>query len=179
MDVVRKNIDAMRGHVNIKSEAGIGSTFTIILPLTLAIIDGMVIKVGLERYIIPTLSVITSMRPDKKNYFTATGKGEMIKFQENLIPLFRLADHFDIDVQSRNVYEGIIVVVESGLKKFGIVIDQLLGQQQIVIKSLKGDMKDIKGISGGAIMPDGTVALILDIGGLLDISTTKTNKVEE
>jgi len=179
MDVVRKNIEAMRGHVNIKSEAGKGSTFTIILPLTLAIIDGMVIKIGKERYIIPTLSVISSIRPNNNEYFTATGKGEMIKFQDNLIPLFRLADYFDIEVKSQNVCEGIVVIVESGLKKLGIVVDHLLGQQQIVIKSLKGDMKDIKGISGGAIMPDGTVALILDIGGLLDVSTAKTNKVED
>ena len=173
MDVVKKNIEAMRGHVNIKSEKGNGSVFSIILPLTLAIIDGMVIKVGSERYIIPTLSVITSIRPTNEQYFTAIDKGEMIKFQDSLIPLFRLSDHFGINGGVENVFDGIVVIVESGVKKLGVLVDNLLGQQQIVIKSLKGEMKDIKGISGGAIMPDGTVALILDIGGVIDLTNTK------
>ncbi|MFP4547998.1 MAG: Hpt domain-containing protein [Fidelibacterota bacterium] len=179
MDVVRKNIEAMRGYINIKSEKDKGSTFTIVLPLTLAIIDGMVIKIGIERYIIPTLSVISSIKPTGKDYFTAAGKGEMIKFQENLIPLFRLSEYFNIQTDIDDINDSIVVLVESGMKKLGIIVDHLLGQQQIVIKSLKGDMKDIKGISGGAIMPDGTVALILDIGGLVDISTQKVNSSEE
>ncbi len=179
MDVVRKNIESMRGHINIKSEKGEGTTFTIVLPLTLAIIDGMVIKIGTERYIIPTLSVITSLKPKQKDYFTATDKGEMIKFQDNLIPLFRLSEYFNVSSEFDNVTESIVVIVESGLKKLGVVVDHLLGQQQIVIKSLKGEMKDIKGISGGAIMPDGTVALIMDIGGLMEVSTIKSNKTEE
>ncbi|MBN2281731.1 MAG: Hpt domain-containing protein [Candidatus Marinimicrobia bacterium] len=178
MDVVKKNIEAMRGYVKIESVAGQGTTFTIILPLTLAIIDGMVIKIGPERYIIPTLSVITSIRPEKEDYFTAVGKGEMIKFQDSLVPLFRLSEYFNIPGTSKNIENGIVVIVETGMKKLGIVVDHLLGQQQIVIKSLKGNMKDIKGISGGAIMPDGTVALILDIGGILEVSTIK-NFAEE
>ena len=178
MDVVRKNIESMRGLINIKSEKGVGSVFSIILPLTLAIIDGMVIKVGEERYIIPTLSVISSIRPTKDQYFTAVDKGEMIRFQDNLIPLFRLADHFEVDSKVESVFDGIVVIVESGMKKLGVLIDNLLGQQQIVIKSLKGDMKDIKGISGGAIMPDGTVALIMDVGGIIDISHSKTMSLE-
>ena len=173
MDVVRRNIEAMRGHVKIASEKGKGSVFSIILPLTLAIIDGMVIRVGSERFIIPTLTVVTSTKVSDEEYFTAVNKGEMIMFQNELIPISRIGDIFNITGSVSNVTDGVIVIVESSGKKIGLLINELLGQQQIVIKSLKGSMKGITGISGGAIMADGEISLILDIGGLMKLSGNK------
>lgn len=173
MDVVRKNIEQLRGQVEIRSEEGKGSVFTLRLPLTLAIIDGMVVKVGGERYIIPTLSVTRSIKPEKENISTVLGKGEMLKVQGNLITLFRLNDLFDVGKGGGKVTDSIVVVVEDEGRQVGILVDDLLGQQQIVIKSLGESLKNIQGLSGGAIMPDGRVGLIIDVGGLVQLANRK------
>ena len=171
MDVVRKNIDSLRGQVEIESKVGEGSVFRISLPLTLAIIDGMVVRVSSETYIVPTVSIVTSLKPAPEQLATVFNKGKMLSLHGGLLPLFRLADLFSIDESGRDSDDGLIVVIEDDNKKrAGLIIDELIGRQQIVIKSLGETMKDIPGISGGAIMPNGQVGLILDVGGLVGIA---------
>jgi len=170
MDVVKKNIEALRGQIDIQSEQGIGSIFSIRLPLTLAIIDGMVVSVNSERYIIPTLSIVMSVSVPRDEIKTVQNRGEMLSLQGELIPVFhmdRIFQHIQREDKSENL---LIVVVEDAGQKTGIFIDELLGQQQIVIKSLGDYLKGIPGISGGAIMPDGNVGLILDIGGIVRLA---------
>ena len=175
MDVVKRNIDALRGQVDITSEVGRGTTFSIRLPLTLAIIDGMVIRVGSERYIIPTLSIIRSIRSRASELSSILGRGEMLSVHGKLLPLFRLDRLFSIDDAEQEATRSIAVIVEDEGRQIGLLIDELLGQQQIVIKSLGESMRGIPGISGGAIMPDGQVGLILDVGGLVRLAHMKTN----
>jgi len=140
------------------------------LPLTLAIIDGMVVRIGHERYILPTLSILTSLRPEAGRLSTIMGRGEMLMLQGRLLPLFRLADLFHISEAVRDVTQGIVVVVEEEGRQTGLLVDEILGQQQIVIKSLGGALQGLPGVAGGAIMPDGTVGLILDAGGLVKLA---------
>ena len=170
MDVVKKNIELLRGQVEIRSEKGRGSTFRMSLPLTLAIIDGMVIRVGTEIYVIPTVAIVRSVKPAPHDTCTVFGQGEMLKLQGRLIPLHRISRIFGIDGGRSELSQAIVVVVEDEERQAGLVVDELVGRQQVVIKSLGETMKNIPGISGGAIMPDGRVGLILDVGGLLRIS---------
>jgi len=176
MDVVKKNIEALRGHVEIQSELGKGSVFQIRLPLTLAIIDGMVARVGCETYIIPTLSITTSIKPDPRDLSTVLNKGEMLSFQGKLIPLFRLASLFHIEGAEQVSNQALVVVVEDNGSQAGLIIDELIGRQQVVIKTLGETMRDLPGISGGAIMPNGRVGLILDIGGLVVLANEGNGK---
>ncbi len=158
--------------VEIQSEVGKGSVFRMRLPLTLAIIDGMVVRVGGERYVIPTVSIIRSIKPDPKDLSTVLNQGEMLSLQGELIPLFRLADLFDIKGAQDDPNQGLVVVIEDNGRKAGLLVDELVGRQQIVIKTLGEAMRDIPGISGGAIMPDGRVGLILDVDGLVRLANT-------
>jgi len=170
MDVVKKNIEALRGHVDIQSTPGKGTVFTIQLPLTLAIIDGMVVRVGQERYIIPTLSILISIRPTEKDINTVIGKGEVLLFHGKLINVYKLGRLFHISNAVEKHSDGTIVIVETGNIQIGLLVDEILGQQQIVIKSLGDALKGVPGIAGGAIMPDGKVGLILDIGGIVKLA---------
>ncbi|MCP3885031.1 MAG: hypothetical protein GY700_06085 [Propionibacteriaceae bacterium] len=177
MDVVRRNIDALRGVIEIQSERGVGSLFSIRLPLTLAIIDGMVIRVGDQRFIVPTLSVIQSIRPEPGDLSTVMNRGEMLIVQDELIPVARLHDIFTIEGAEQDITKAVVVVLEAEGHRIGLVTDELLGQQQVVIKSLGDTMQGIQGIAGGAIMPDGHVGLILDVAGF--IKTSRTADPEE
>ncbi|NUN96020.1 MAG: chemotaxis protein CheW [Candidatus Omnitrophica bacterium] len=170
MDVVKRNIESLRGQIEILSEPGMGTIFSISLPLTLAIIDGMVVRVAGERYIIPTLSIIQSIRPAPSDISTVLRKGEMLKVQGNLIPLFRLDRLFRVHGAEQAPSQATVVVVENEGKRIGILVDQLLGQQQIVIKPLGETFRGMVGLSGGAIMPDGRVGLILDVAGLVRLA---------
>jgi len=168
MDVVKKNIESLRGQVEIESQWGKGSVFRMSLPLTLAIIDGMVVRVGSETYIIPTASIVRSVKPEKKDLSTVLNRGEMLSLQGRLLPLIQLGKLFRTEGFDGHRNDKLVVVVEDDAKKqAGLVIDDLVGRQQIVIKSLGEGMKNIPGISGGAIMPDGRVGLILDVGGVV------------
>ncbi|MBF0211242.1 MAG: chemotaxis protein CheA [Desulfamplus sp.] len=175
MDVVRKSIESCRGKVSISSNEGKGTICTIKIPLTLSIIDGLVVRVAREIYVIPTLSVVTSLKVDKRQISNVFQKGEMINFLGNLIPLFRLNRLFKLNSQKNiNAYDGIVVVVEDSGLYTALLVDELMGKQNTVIKSLgMGNgigIEEIKGISGGTIMPDGRVSLILDIAGIIELS---------
>ena len=170
MDVVKKNIESLRGQVEIKSEYGSGSVFRMSLPLTLAIIDGMVVRVGSETYVIPTISIIRSIKPDRKDFSTVLNQGEMVTLQGSLIPLYRIANFYHIDNAQQNPEDAVVVIVEDEERQAGLLVDELIGRQQVVIKSLGETMKNIPGISGGAIMPDGRVGLIIDVGGLVEFA---------
>jgi two-component system chemotaxis sensor kinase CheA len=166
MDVVRKNINSLGGSVEVVSERGVGSTFTIRLPLTLAIMDGQTIQVGDQKYIIPLISIIESVEIKPGTVKNVTGKGEVYTLRDEYVPLIRLRDVFNLDVGSDKLDEGLLVVVECEDRKVGLFVDELLAQQQVVIKSLETNYRKVTGIAGATILGDGTVALILDIAGL-------------
>ena len=169
MDVVKKAIEKLRGKVEINSSTGSGSTFIIKLPLTLAIIEGMLVRVGKEKYVIPALSILESVRPTKEQYSTVEGKGEMILTRGKLIPLIRLNRIFDAECDHNNPWEALVMVVEQNGNQIGLLLDELLGKEEVVIKSLGETLKDTPGIAGGAIMGDGRVGLILDMAGIWDL----------
>ena len=171
MDVVRKNIDRLRGKIDITSTLGHGSVFTISLPLTLAIIDGLVVSVGGERYILPTLSVRESFRPTSDMLSTVHERGEMVNVRGRLSPLLRLYEHFDVVPESKDPTESIIVVVESDGADRCVQVDRLLGKQEVVIKSLGETFKQNPSLAGGAILGDGRVGLILDVNSLVKLKT--------
>jgi two-component system, chemotaxis family, sensor kinase CheA len=170
MDVVRRNIELLRGRIEIQSTPGQGSIFSIRLPLTLAIIDGMMVGVGEERYIIPTLSIVRSLRPVKEDFSTVQGRGEMYSLDGQMIPTFYLHRLFGAETTKENLEDGLLVVVENDGLFTGLVVDELYGQHQIVIKTLGKLLQGIPGISGSTIMTDGRVALILDIAGLVKLA---------
>ena len=170
MDVVKKNIESLRGQVEIKSEYGQGSVFKMSLPLTLAIIDGMVVRVGSETYVIPTVSIIRSIKPEAGDISTVLNRGEMLTLPSGLVPLYRMDRLYHIEGAQDDPDKAIIVIVEDEERQAGLVVDELFGRQQVVIKSLGESMKNIPGISGGAIMPDGRVGLIIDVGGLVKLA---------
>ena len=170
MDVVKKSVEALRGNIEIQTQTGKGTTFTIHLPLTMAIMDGMVVRIGAERYIVPTLAIIESFHPRKEDLSSVMNRGELVSSHGELIPLFHLSKLFDIADTVEDPSEGIIVVVEDMGKRTGLLVDSILGQQQTVIKKLGDGIGKVKGISGGAIMSDGCVSLIIDIAGIVRLS---------
>ncbi len=167
MDVVKTNIEALRGSVEIFSEERRGSTIRIKLPLTLAIIEGMLVRVGTNVYIIPLLSIVESLQPARDHVKTVEGKGEVMLVRGEYVPLVRLYEHFGIKSDVTNPWESLVVVVESGSDRLGIMIDDLVGQQQIVIKSLENYITQSRALSGAAILGDGKVALIIDVHGMV------------
>ena len=166
MDVVKKAIEKLRGRVDIQTRPGQGSTFVISLPLTLAIIEGMLVRIGQDRYVIPALSIIESFRPTPEQYSTVTGQGEMILTRGKLIPLVRLNKFFNCHFDVEHPWEGLVVTVEYDGKFMCLLLDELLGKEEVVIKSMGEFMQNVKGIAGGAIMGDGRVGLILDMAGI-------------
>jgi len=176
MDVVKRNIENLRGKVDIRSERGRGSTFTISLPLTLAIIEGMVVAVGRERYIIPLLSILESLRPLEKDIKTLAGRVEMVNIRGELLPLVRLHELLEVTPDRVNPWETMIVVVEDQDRRCCLMIDDLIGQQQVVIKSLGDSFRHVEGVSGGAVLGDGRVGLILDIGGIMNHLQMRSNR---
>jgi len=171
MDVVRRNIEALGGNIEITSEVGKGTTIAIHLPLTLAILDGQSVAVGNETYIVPLVSIIESINITEKMLNKVAGKGETFRLRNQYIPIIRM--HKIFNVQPRNtskMAEGVIVVVEGQGVLCGLFVDDLLGQQQVVIKSLEANYRRVEGVSGATILGDGSVALILDVPGLVRFS---------
>lgn len=174
MDVVRKNVEALRGRIDITSTPGKGSTFTIRLPLTLAVIDGLVVKVGAERYIIPITSIEQSIQPRPEQLSTVQNRGEMCMVRGKLLPVLRLYKLFKVQPKTDDPTKALVVIVQNDQgERCCLLVDELLGQQQVVIKSLGEGMGHVRGISGGAILGDGNVSLILDVPGLIDMSAGK------
>lgn len=167
MDVVRRAIEGLRGQIDIRTEKGRGSVFSIRLPLTMAIIDGMILRVGAERYILPTLAIVRSVQPQPREVNTVLHRGEMLAIEGRLIPLFRLDRLYGIAGAEQDPTRALAVVIEADGRQTALLVDELLGQQQIVIKNIGKAMQRMPGIAGGAIMPDGRVGLILDPSGLV------------
>lgn len=178
MDVVRKNIETLQGKIDIASQAGQGTVFSIRLPLTLAIIDGQIIRVGMERYIVPINSIINSFRPQPEQITSVQAQGELVNVRGELMSLVRLHDLFHVDPRTRNPADSLLVVVEAEEKRCCLLVDELLGQQQVVIKNLGQGIGTVPGVAGGAIMGDGRVSLILDIPGLIDLARVHTPETE-
>jgi two-component system chemotaxis sensor kinase CheA len=170
MDVVKQNIAKLRGKIEIDSTPGEGTTFRIFLPLTLAIIDGLIARVGDQRYIFPTLSVCESFRPTTEMISTIYGKGEVVKVRGKLRPMLRLHEYFDIVPRTTDPTRALIIVVESANQQRCILVDELIGKQEVVIKSLDERFKQNKALAGAAILGDGKVGLILDPRTLVQVS---------
>lgn len=168
MDVVRRNIEALRGKIEIESTLGKGTTFRLRLPLTLAIIDGMIVRVGQSRYVVPTLSIEQSFRPSRDDVHYVVDRGECVHVRGTVLPIYRLKQVFDQGDGLDELGDGILIVVEVDGQRSCLFVDEILGQQQVVIKSLGMSRDRVVGLSGGAIMTDGRVALIVDVGTLVD-----------
>ena len=166
MDVVRRNIAELNGSIEVSSKAGQGSVFTIRLPLTLAILDGQLVRVGEEIYIFPLVSIVESIQLEQQMLNNITGSQYVMQLRNDYIPIVQLHDVFDIQPEHKELDGSMLVVVEGDNEKIGVVVDELLGQQQVVIKSLEQNYQKVDSISGATILGDGTVALIVDISGI-------------
>jgi len=169
MDVVHRNISRLRGKIDIRSVSGQGTVFTIRLPLTLAVIDGLIIRVGGQRYILPTISVRESFPPKSCQITSLPGGGELVQMRKEVIPLLRLREHFQMKEDTGCPGDGILVVIESDGKKRCLMADELVGKQEVVIKNLGEVFKTDPMVSGGAILGDGCVGLILDAAALVHL----------
>lgn len=167
MDVVRRNVMDLGGTVAIRSTHGSGTTFTITLPLTLAIIDGLTAAVAEETYIVPLVSIVESVQVQPDGVRSVVGGGELFRFRDQWLPIVRLFDVFGCQGKRPPVDEGIVIVVEGEGTRIGLFVDELIGQQQAVVKSLEANYRRVAGVSGATILADGSVALIVDVAGLV------------
>jgi two-component system chemotaxis sensor kinase CheA len=163
MDVVRRHVEKLRGRIEIRSTPGVGATFLVKLPLTLAIIDGLVVGVGRERYIVPLFAVREMFRPGEDTVWTVQQRSEMALVRGSLLPVLRLHRRFGLTPKSENPRECVLVVAEVEGQRFCLLVDELIGKQEVVIKSLGEVFSNVAGVAGGAIMGDGRVGLILDL----------------
>jgi two-component system chemotaxis sensor kinase CheA len=173
MDVVRRAVESLKGRIDIESVTGKGSSFSLHLPLTLAITDGMLVRVGDQRYLIPTVNMHQSFRPTADMIATIGGKGELVMLRGEPLPLFRLHRLFHVAGARTNPTDALVVVVGGPEGRAAILVDELLEQRQVVAKSLGEGLPKIQGISGGAVLGDGTVGLILDPAGVLALAAAE------
>ncbi|HEX8788065.1 MAG TPA: chemotaxis protein CheA [Telluria sp.] len=175
MDVVKRNITAMGGSIDIRSAKGFGTTILISLPLTLAILDGMSIRCGDEIYILPLGFVVESLQPARADIKEIAGQGRVVKVRGDYLPLIPLYQMFGVTPRITDPSEGILVILETEGRKAALFVDELVGQQQVVVKNLEANYRKVAGISGATILGDGGVALILDVAALLRSSRQLTD----
>jgi two-component system, chemotaxis family, sensor kinase CheA len=175
MDVVKKNIEKLKGRITVRSRIGYGTSIYLQIPLTLAIIDGMLVRVGDSRYTVPLLSIKESIQPLPSAITTTPEGQEIVRIREELIPVIRLHRLHNKQPQFMALHEGILVVVEDRGRKCALFLDEILGQQQTVIKGLSSYLSGARGVSGCTILGDGAVSLILDIGGLMEQADVESN----
>ncbi|GED22887.1 chemotaxis protein CheA [Halomonas halmophila] len=173
MDVVKRNIQNMGGHVEIASVTGEGTTTRIVLPLTLAILDGMSIKVGDEVFILPLSAVLESLQPDKRDLYAMAGDDVVLKVRDEYLPVVPVHDAFDVAGARTELDETIAVIVQGEGRRYALLVDDLIGQQQVVVKNLETNYRKVPGVSAATILGDGSVALILDIADLHRLNRTK------
>jgi two-component system chemotaxis sensor kinase CheA len=173
MDVVRRNIKELGGSIEVRSTLGRGSRFIITLPLTLAIVDGQSVSVGTETYIVPLVTIIESLQLQAGGVNRVAGHQEVFWFRDSYVPIVRLHEVFGVQPRAAQLHEGLIMVVEGEGRRVGLFVDELLGQQQVVIKSLETNFRRVDGVSGATILGDGAVALILDIPGLIRVASLR------
>jgi two-component system chemotaxis sensor kinase CheA len=172
MDVVKTRIESLRGHVGVASRPGGGATFTLRVPLTMAIADAMLVRVGSQRYLLPTIRIQQSFRPEASSLSSAFDRhGWMVMVRGELLPIFRLSEIFGVPDAVADPREGLLILLEGKGRRCALMVDEILGQQQVVIKSLGPALGKIPGVAGSAILGDGRVGLILDVGGLLTLAT--------
>jgi two-component system chemotaxis sensor kinase CheA len=170
MDVAKKNIESISGRIDITSRPGQGSTMSIRLPLTLAILDGLSIAVGDQIYIVPLGFISESLQPKAGDIKEISGQGQVVHVRGEYLPMIALHKLFNVQPRFTNPEEGILVLLESEGKKIAMFVDELVGQHQVVIKSLETNYRKVPGVSGATIMGDGRVAMILDVGSLVKLA---------
>ncbi|MFB0979421.1 MAG: chemotaxis protein CheA [Alteromonadaceae bacterium] len=173
MDVVKKNIQSLGGRIQVESEQGKGSTFRVNLPLTLAILDGQLVQVGTETYIIPLITIVESLQPQKELINRVSGDMVLYRLREDNVPVIPVYQLFNIPCEFENIEKSLLVVVEADGQKIGLMVDDLLAQQQVVIKSLNDNYQQVEGVSGATILGDGSVAMILDVPGIISMALAK------
>lgn len=169
MDVVKRNIESLGGSLTVTTVPGRGTRFHIRLPLTMAILDGLSVAVAGQTFVLPLLSVVDSFRPRAIDTKRLVGGGEIVMWRGESLPLIRLYELFRIDGAAAEATRAIVVIIEEQGRRIGLLVDDLVGQSQVVIKSLEANYKRLEGISGATIMGDGCVALILDVHGLAQL----------
>lgn len=172
MDVVKRNITAMNGAVEIRSALGFGTTISIALPLTLAILDGMSVSLGHSVYVIPLNLIVETLQPRAEDIKTVTGEGRMVHVRGEYLPIIALHSLFNHHTDITDPTQGVLVLIEADGKKSALFVDRLVGQQQVVIKSLETNYRKVQGVSGATIMGDGSVALILDVPAIIQMGQT-------
>jgi two-component system chemotaxis sensor kinase CheA len=167
MDVVKRNINELGGHVQIFSTPGKGSMVRIRLPLTLAILDGQLARVGNEVYVVPIVSIVETIQVRRQQVSTVASEGEVLRLRDDFLPIVRLYELFGIEPQHKELLDGLLMIVEADGRRIGLFVDELLSQQQVVIKSLETNFRQVMGLSGATMLGDGRVALILDVPGVI------------
>lgn len=176
MDVVRRNIESLGGHVALSSEAGKGSTFSVSLPLTLAILDGQLIRVASETYIVPLVSIIESAQVNEKQVKAVAGNPSVYLFRDEYIPIYSIRELFTLPCNKHDYDESMVIIVESSGNKYALLVDDLLDQQQFVLKSIDANYMTVEGVSGATILGDGSVAFIIDIKGLNNLKLKNSSE---
>ncbi len=177
MDVVRQAVDALRGRIEVQNTEGQGCAFIMRMPLTMAITDGMIVKIGSQRYVLPTANIQKAVRPVESDIHTVNQRAEMLMFMDELVPVIRLHRLFEIQDAGTKLTSGLLVVIGEGQQRCALFVDDLLSQTQVVTKLLGKGFNNIPGVAGGAIMGDGTVGLILDASGIVSIARQQVNIV--
>lgn len=169
MDVVRSNVQQLRGRIDLTSTEGSGSKLSIALPLTMAIIDGLLVQCGDQRYVVPVSAINMTLRPNAQQVFEVQSRGQVIKHRGEIFKLVFMSDLFGLESEVKKASDGIVVIVETAVCDYGLVVDKILHKQEVVIKQLGTSLSETQGVSGGAILGDGTVALILDPSAMAEM----------